>query len=353
MTLPDKRPGRKTLRYLGMIVLTVGFLWLAFRNADLEKTVEVLQKIRWLWLILAMGVLGLVNVVRAYRWQIIYDKVKPDISLIHYLSGICLGNLFNFAVPRSGDVVRLFNFSRYGETPLSSALSTVILERVLDTLTLFVFLGAMLLVFSDQLAAIDPYLGISGWTVLPVAGIILLTLGLASKYAETVSELFGRIAGFILKRVRHRVKEISFSFLIGCRVLLDIGKYFAILFTSLLSFFVYGLTFLMVFQAFPMDQLNLLDAMIVMTLSTVGLAAQAPMGSGFHFFCILSLTEIQGVSTDVATAYSISYLAVMGVGNLLFAVLVFGVQWLGGHSQKRIPPDIPSDHRQADSSPGT
>ena len=70
-------------------------------------------------------------------------------SSIH---SVAVGYLTNMAVPRAGEVARCTALNRLENIPISKLLGTVVLERAIDFLMLFLFLcGVLLTSYNDFL----------------------------------------------------------------------------------------------------------------------------------------------------------------------------------------------------------
>jgi uncharacterized protein (TIRG00374 family) len=83
-------------------------------------------------------------VVRCQRWQLLLRPVGR-VSFLPLLSATAIGFLCNMVLPlRVGEVVRPVLLARRTDVPVSSVLASVLLERLLDMLTILVFLGLVM-----------------------------------------------------------------------------------------------------------------------------------------------------------------------------------------------------------------
>jgi hypothetical protein len=83
----------------------------------------------WLWLAVAMNLLVLL--LRAYRWRALIPG-KISIREILGLIGISYG--INMALPRLGELARVWWLSRRNGLPWSTSLTSVVLDRLLDVI---------------------------------------------------------------------------------------------------------------------------------------------------------------------------------------------------------------------------
>ncbi len=127
---------KKILTYLFPLVLMVLFLYLAFKNIDFGRVIEILKTISITWLLVYFVVWLLSHIVRAYRWKIITRSVKESTSLLNLFGATMVGYGVNCIVPRLGELYRGLFLGRWENISRSSMVGTIILERVIDILVL-------------------------------------------------------------------------------------------------------------------------------------------------------------------------------------------------------------------------
>jgi uncharacterized protein (TIRG00374 family) len=82
--------------------------------------------------------------VRCQRWRLLLRPVG-DVRLLPLFSATAIGFFCNMILPlRVGEVVRPVLLARRTDKPLSSVFASVVLERLLDMLTILVFLGLVM-----------------------------------------------------------------------------------------------------------------------------------------------------------------------------------------------------------------
>ena len=101
----------------------------AFRSVDLG-----LLSLATVWL-------GLIFLVRAYRWQVLLAPVAW-VPVSVFFSATLIGFMGNNVLPlRAGEVLRLYALARLGPVSMSHAVATGTLDRVFDMLLVSLFLG--------------------------------------------------------------------------------------------------------------------------------------------------------------------------------------------------------------------
>lgn len=85
------------------------------------------------------------------RWQLLIEAAGHKASFLDALAGLSIGYFVNFAVPRLGEVTRCLSVKKNSSISFLSLLGTVIIERVVDILSLLIFLGITLLLQFDHI----------------------------------------------------------------------------------------------------------------------------------------------------------------------------------------------------------
>jgi uncharacterized protein (TIRG00374 family) len=126
------------------ILISLVFLYLAMRNIRWSELWQSFREADYLYLIPALLILVLINWVRAYRWRLLmYPDTHLPLGKVFWLVNI--GYLFNNILPaKAGEVIRGYLVGRELSGGLGQALSTLLIERLLDVLTLVVLLVVLI-----------------------------------------------------------------------------------------------------------------------------------------------------------------------------------------------------------------
>src|SRR6476619_1305140 len=144
---------RSHLRTLIVLALAVALLGLVLYNVDLIGVGREIVHARFEWLTLSLLTMFANLAIRAWRWQ----------YLLEPLGSTTFGNAFRATVvgfaasavlpARAGEVIRPYFLSRHERVSATGAFATVVLERLLDTVTVLVLLAGYVLLFSGDLSA--------------------------------------------------------------------------------------------------------------------------------------------------------------------------------------------------------
>ena len=146
-------------------------LVLALLGIDLRRVAQALGQAEYVYLVpAAVGMLAYL-VSRAVRWRLL---LGPGVSLSRCFWITNIGYLVSNVLPfRLGDPARAVVIGRGGEISTVAALSTVVVERVLDMLMVVVLLAGVAPFVSGAGSAVSVGL-IAGGVALVAAAVLLL-----------------------------------------------------------------------------------------------------------------------------------------------------------------------------------
>jgi uncharacterized protein (TIRG00374 family) len=135
-------PKRKDLRILALKLL-FSFSILAFllvTKVRIRDIPQALENIDLFWLVLSFSLHALGLLISAYRWQILIRAQGDDVPLGFLAKSYLVGNFFNLFLPTrfGGDVVRIWDGSRYSQSLLKSS-AIVVVERFTGVIILLLF----------------------------------------------------------------------------------------------------------------------------------------------------------------------------------------------------------------------
>jgi glycosyltransferase 2 family protein len=312
------------------IVVTAAFLYLALGGVDWSEVGGHLREANYLLLGGAVLVATLGVHVRAMRWRPLLDPVAPGIAFAPRLAGVAIGLAANNVFPaRVGEFARTWVLAREAKIPVTAALASVVLERVLDAIVLMSFLlGVMSLPGFPGLAGSGDNVQ-TALRVFAVAGGVLLFVLLALAFfphrAVGVAE---RIANAVLPRAfRRPLVDALHAFAGGLHVLRSPRLLAVSLAWSVAQWLFLALSFLLAFLAFGITEPGYMGAIFLQ--SAVGIAVAIPSAPGFfgpfHAAAVWGL-NLWGVEQARAASFAIGFhlggwITVTGLGAFYAARL--------------------------------
>lgn len=154
------------------MLISAAALVLALLGIDLRRVAETLAQAEYVYLVPATAGMLVYLLARAVRWRLL---LGPQVSLRRSFwvtnIGYLVSNVFPF---RLGDPARAVAIGRGGDISTTAALSTVVVERVLDMLMVVALLAGVAPFVSGAGSALTAGLIAGGAAVVASAGLLLL-----------------------------------------------------------------------------------------------------------------------------------------------------------------------------------
>ncbi len=127
---------KKWIQYSIFLIIGVVLAWYASKDVDFGTIWSAFKKLHWGWAISSMFISYLSVIIRGLRWNIILEPLGYRANPISAVHAVAFGYLMNDLVPRSGEIARCAILSKSEQIPANKLLGTVILERIVDVMTL-------------------------------------------------------------------------------------------------------------------------------------------------------------------------------------------------------------------------
>lgn len=297
------------LRTFLSFILAGIFLFIAFRGTNFNELLGSLTDLRYWWIVLLLPVGLLSHYIRALRWKYMLGHVKEKWSVRNLFAAVMIGYMVNNALPRVGEIVRPYVAGRLEGISKSTALGSVVAERIIDTVALVAIVCLILFLSPGTLSAfVDDAENLRPvFLVGSLVSLILITLLFLK------SESFARSAKVLLvlvpARSRDRVLHLFESFVAGFRVSTMREEFWRIGLLSVAMWGLYALGLYLPFLAYPAldtSSLDLAAAVVLLAVSSVAFVLPAPGAFGtYHSFLKYALMRLYGVDEVTALSYTI------------------------------------------------
>lgn len=139
---------RSHLRAALILLVTVGLLAYFLRGVNLSEVWEKTREADARLLALAVAVTLMTYVLRAFRWRYLLAPIGPTRFSTAFQTTV-IGFAASFLLPaRAGEVLRPYLLARREGLPPTACFATIILERLLDLVTVLLLFG-LFVVFVD------------------------------------------------------------------------------------------------------------------------------------------------------------------------------------------------------------
>ncbi len=302
------------------LALSALMVYLSIRGIDFQGVADGFQTIHYGYVLPALALLFLMQLLRSFRWGLILSPLA-EIDQLSLFSVTSVGFLAIVAIPaRLGELARPYLITKKSNLKMSSALGTIVVERVLDSLTVLVI--AVFVLF---------FIPLPPWLVRASVLFLLATLALLTTMILMIvkREASLRVLAPLIRKLpagfAEGLNRLIGHFIEGFRIMIDPALLISVTGLSLLIWLIDVLAIYLLLLAFGF-QLPVSAAFVLMIILIVGIAIPTAPGfiGNWHYFCILGLSLFDIPRTEALTfaiifhALSIGLVVVLGVAFLPF-----------------------------------
>lgn len=302
-------------KYALSLAIAGGLLYFVFRNMDAATIIAKLQEVQYQWVIVAVIIFIISHIIRAYRWNLMLAPLGyQQLTVFRTLLAVLVAYFANLIFPRMGEVTRCGVLRQLEKVPIITSLGTVVAERLVDLLSLFLLMAFLFVIefqrlndfitgfWQEKLSGLgESVFAIYVFVGIVVVGLLVLYL-VARSYHHKLRE------NPLYQKARTLIREV----LRGITSISKIKKQGQFWLATAAMWSMYFLMSYVVFFAIPeTSNLGASAGLSVLVMGSLGMAA--PVQGGFGTFHAL----VSGV------------LLLYGIGQsdgVLFATLVHGMQ---------------------------
>ena len=300
------------------MAVSVLFLGILVYQVDFGEIQQSLRQANYLYVVPAITLYFIAVYFRAVRWRYLLSPIA-SFRVGRLYPVVIIGYMANNLLPaRLGELVRSYYLSQREHCSASTALATVMVERVYDGLTLLLF-AAVAAPGLLMLGRFQGYGNISGATAsvlaAAVVGIFIAALLVLTLLAKASAD--GPVARWLLNLVpiargRDKIRDLVHAFIEGLGILNSPGKHLALLLLSLPIWLLEGSMYLLVGFSFGLDGLFpsiwvfMLAALLLTATSNLVTSLPTAMGGIGPFELVAQQTLVAlGADPTMAAFYSV------------------------------------------------
>ena len=319
---------RQHLRTAIVLLVAGGLLALFLRNTDLRQVGAEMARARLDLVVAALVVTGLTYVLRALRWQYLLVPIGR-VRLSAALRATVIGFAATALLPaRAGELLRPYLLARKEGLSATATFATVIVERLLDTITVVLLFTSYLLVFDTGVGSADAttfgQVKLGGAAAAVVCLVALVLLFFLAGHPGTLDRLTRGLARMLPTRFAERAGRLVHTFAEGLTIVRQPGRLLTAIGLSLPLWLSIALGIWLVTRAFHIE-MPFTGSFLIVALLVVGVAVPTPGAvGGFHYFYRLGATAFFAASNDRAVGaalvlHAVSFVPVAIAGLILLA----------------------------------
>lgn len=293
------------------IAISAVFLYFAFRNLNLQSSLETARNANYLLLIASAAVATCMFPLRARRWKTILDPVAPDLPFGPLWRATAIGQMVTNVVPlRAGELARPFALNRQiPAVSFATALASVAVDRVFDGIVVMILLaiGVAAAHFPTTTTIHGYSLGRGAALVVGGAVALLIVFYFLVFFPRTLIRAFELVARRVSPTLERRGAEMLARFSEGLSVLKTPGHFAAVFGWTLAHWLVQPIAFWLAFLAVgvkvPFAATLIVQGIIVILVAL----PSAPGFFGAFEYGAMTALALYGVGQTEATTWALLF----------------------------------------------
>jgi len=318
------------LNYGISIVLAVIFLYIAFYDVNFGEVLNLTSHASIFWIAVFIISFYAGHIVRTLRWKVILHSVKPDASFKHLFGSLMIGYGINCVTPKLGEITRAVMIGKWEKLSRSSMLGTVIVERVIDIISLGFAVLISAYVWRESLYEIFPWLEstlyLSGILMFGILIIIYLTVRYKEKFYGIIIKLFSKIS----EKYAHKLAYIFEMLTEGFSSLKGAKNYFLTILLTIILLLIYAASSYIGFFTLSMNEIQPVTfqmGWVLMSIAAIGVVIPTPGATGsYHTLAKSTLVLLFGFGETVSVAYAFLTHIISYILFIFTALIIFFVQ---------------------------
>ena len=315
------------LRTAIVIGLTMALMAFFLRSADLASVWTNIRRARLDLLVAALGVIAASYVLRVARWQRLLAPIEA-VGFAPAMRATAIGFATSAVLPgRLGEVLRPYLLARRERLSASAVLATVVLERLLDIISVVALFGVFLLFFSGDLVQTDSQvltaLKMGGLVAAVGAGVLLGLIAAGARAPDRVAGVVAYVERWLPRRFGAATGRFLTRFSGGLGIAGQPGRFLRVFAWSFVLWLSVAVSAWCVCHAFGIA-LPWGGSLLLMMLLVLGVAVPTPAGvGGFHAAFQVGVTGFFGAPVDAAVGAAL-VLHLLSFGP----VTLVGIVWM-------------------------
>ncbi len=344
---------KRALKLVASLLVTVLFTWLAFRNTDVDGMLGSLKTANWIWMLPYLGILAGIHLTRTLRWGCLLSGMeKVPFRKLNQASAI--GFMMLIILPfRLGEFARPFLIAQRSGIRRSEAMATVVLERIIDGITIATLLRVLLFFVPYETKEVR-LVRLGSTVMFAVFGGGLTFLLFATWQQERAVWLVRKTAGLVSPKLAEKIADVTRRFVGALRQLPRGWQMFGFFFYTFAYWTLNGFGMSLLSRAFDCEgiasvscvpmTLSIFQGYVVLSVLVVGLMIPAAPGMVGTFQAAIAVGLLLFLPSEVVNSQGLAYANTLWLTQTLQQILFgFLFLFLGGMSFRDIAGKLGKD----------
>jgi glycosyltransferase 2 family protein len=272
-------------------VASLAILVWVLRDVKLDELWIETKQMDWAWVLAAAVTDILVYVIQGWRWSILLRPIA-DIPFWRSVRAIYVGLYANEVLPlRSGELIRCYLASRWGNLPFSVVLSSALIERIFDGIWLVLYLSLVV-----QFVDLPKTIRDGGFVLILFVALLAGALGFIIAFQRKAKAL----------AAHWRWGDKAKIFIEDLQAMGGSRSFFVSFVASLPHLLAMTVPIYCVLRAYGFQDFSLWDAAVINVIVRLGTVVPgAPGNLGVYQGLIVLALTFYGVNADMAKRFSV------------------------------------------------
>jgi uncharacterized protein (TIRG00374 family) len=291
----------RKLHILAGIAISVLALLFVLRDVDWDEVLDRIQEANDGLLALAVLLMLGTLVIRALRWRVVLNVPAP-LRLWHVFGSLNVMFFLNNLLPlQVGDLGRAYLLSELASLSMTRTLATQVVERVVDVLTLLIFLLVLALFIDVPSEVRAPSIVLGA-----VFGSLAAGLLVAAARRDRALSIADRVLRFAPAVSRPKLRAMAASGVDGLSILSNSGRFVTVLAFAVALWLSMGVVVYTCLQAFDLP-LGYGPALFLVVATTFGFFVPSTPGAFgvYHAIVIAVLTGVFDIDKSSAVSFAL------------------------------------------------
>lgn len=313
------------LKYLVSLVLAGVLFYIVFKDISVDDFIARLSSVNYWWILISIALAIISHFLRAYRWNLMLSPFGYNLTTSRTFLAVMSTYIANLALPRLGEITRCGIIKKTDGVSMTTALGTVVVERLIDVMILFAIIVLDFIIEFDKIY--DFFLTSVGWkNIQDQSGKIYLALG--------VIAIMGVLGIYLLKSFLSRefthpmLKKISTKLndlVEGFLSIRNVENFQGFILSTIGIWVSYFLMSFVIFFSIPeTSSLGLGAGLSILAAAGVAMAVPVQGGVGAYHALVSGVLIIYGIDSTT----SLFFATLLHTSQMIFILLVGGVSLL-------------------------
>lgn len=309
---------KQAFRIAVSFTLTIVLLYLAFKNVDVDLMFRSLKQVKVLYLVPTAGLSLLSLLVRSFLWREIFGG-NNKIMVGALFRSVVIGQMGNNILPfRAGELLRIYSISKKQRISRALCLSTIVIERMFDFVSLGVLAGLVFyFVETPQFISV-------GLIVISLGPIVILTLLVSIAKAPAVGDLILKWLNTVLPpKIKNKFDRSLMQLLSGGASLNSLKALCVISLLSLTCWSIMCVSYFFAAKAYNLDVTWTLPVFLFVLLNVGTLIPTLPGSLGVYQFVSIVALNYFGIEESIGLGFSFILQAVDIIPSTVLGLFYF------------------------------